>query len=123
MYLNRDLGRERQVASQPVAKIAIDLEPCMTMLLEKLRKSDQSLEDCCLCLEHIFKDQPWLLRVSEETRLAGRNSQVHRWNVPSVNLYSYRGYTNSNNLGTEWITEHEGDPPPNPDGLDPPSKL
>ena len=47
--------------SQPVAKITIDLEPC---LLEKLQKSDRSLGDCRLCLQHIFKAEPWLLRVS-----------------------------------------------------------
>ena len=57
----------------------------MTMLLEKLRKSNRSLGDCCLCLQHIFKDQPWLLRVSGETRSAARNSQACRSNVPSVN--------------------------------------
>ena len=55
--------------SQPFTKTAIDLEPCMTML-EKLLKSDRSLEDCCLCLLHIFNDQPWQLRVSGETRWA-----------------------------------------------------
>ena len=71
--------------SQPVAKITIDPEPCMTMVLEKLRKSDQSLGDCCLCLQHMFKDQPWLLWVSGETRSAARNSQAYCLNVPSVN--------------------------------------
>ena len=70
--LNRDLGRERRVASQPVAKITIDPEPCMTMLLEKIRKSVRSLGDCCLCLQHMFKDQPWLLLASRETRSAAR---------------------------------------------------
>ena len=69
---------------QPVAKITIDPEPCMTMLLEKLRKSDRSLGDCCLCLQHIFKDLPWLLRVSGEMRSAAQNSQAYRSNVPSV---------------------------------------
>ena len=52
-----DLGGARRVASQPVAKITIDTEPCMTMLLEKLRKSDRSLGDCCLCVQHMFKDR------------------------------------------------------------------
>ena len=84
MYLNHDLGRARWVASQPVAKITIDLEPCMTMLLEKLRKSDWTLEDCCLCLPHIFEDQPWLLQVSGETRWAAQNSQAYHSNMPSV---------------------------------------
>ena len=70
MYLNCDLGSARQVVSQSVAKITIDPEPCMPMLLEKLRKSDRSLGHCCLCLEHAFKDQPWLLRVSGDTRSA-----------------------------------------------------
>ena len=32
----------------------------------------------------MFKDQPWLLQVSGETRLAARNSQAYRSNVPSV---------------------------------------
>ena len=85
MYLNRDLGGVRWVASQPVTKITIDPEPCMTMLLEKLRKSERSLGDCCHCLLHMSKDQPWLLWVSGETRLAARNSQAYRLNVPSVN--------------------------------------
>ena len=53
MYLNRDLGGVRRVASQPVAKITTDSEPCMTMLLEKLRKSDRSLEDCCLSATYV----------------------------------------------------------------------
>ena len=38
MYCNRDLGGARRVASQPFAKITIDPEPCMTMVLEKLHK-------------------------------------------------------------------------------------
>ena len=76
--MNRDLGGVRQVVSQPVVQITIDPEPCMTMLLEKLRKSDRSLGGCCLCLPHMFKDQPWLLRVSEETRSAARNSPAAR---------------------------------------------
>ena len=57
----------------------------MTMLLEKLRKNDQCLGYCCLCLQHMSKDQPWLLRVSGETRSAARNSQAYRSNVPHVN--------------------------------------
>ena len=85
VFQSCDLGRVRWVMSQPVAKITIDLEPCMTMLLEKLQKSDLSLGDCCLCLQHIFKNQPWLLRVSGETRSAARNSKAYRSNVPSVN--------------------------------------
>ena len=48
-----DSGGARRVASQPVVKIPIGPEPCMAMLLDKLGKSDQSLGDCCLCLEHI----------------------------------------------------------------------
>ena len=103
MYLNHDLGGARWVVSQPVVKITIDPELCTTILLEKLRKIDQSSEDCYLYLQHIFKDQPWLLRVSRETRSAAQNSQAYRSNVPSVNsvhisIYSYRGYTNSTNL-------------------------
>ena len=64
--MNDDLGRERQIASEPVAKIN-NPEPCLTMLLEKLRKSDWSFGDCCLYLQHTFEDQPWLLRESGET--------------------------------------------------------
>ena len=85
VFESRDLGGARRVASQPVAKITIDPESCMTILLEKLRKSGRSLGDCCLCLQHIFKDQPWLLRVSGEMRSAARNSQAYISNVPSVN--------------------------------------
>ena len=100
--MNRDLGGARQIASQPVAKITIDPEPCMTMLLEKLRKSDRSLGDCCLCLQHTFKDQPWLLQVSGETRSAARKSQAYRSNVPSINsthIATHTVATNSTNLG------------------------
>ena len=86
MYLNRDLGRARQVASKSVAKITIDPEPCMTMLLECLR-------DCCLCLQHMFKDQPWLLRVSGETRSAARNSHAYRSNMPSISSFHLSIYT------------------------------
>ena len=79
------LAGARRVARQPFAKITIDPEPCMTMLLEKLQKSGRSLEDCCLCLQHIFKDEPRLLRMSGETRWAARNTQAYRSSVPSVN--------------------------------------
>ena len=65
----------------------------MTMLLEKLQKSDRSLDDCCLCLQHILKDQPWLLRVSGEMKLATRNLQVYRSNVLSVNTTHISTYT------------------------------
>ena len=84
VFESRDLGGARRVASQLIAKITIDPEPCMAMLLEKLRKSDRSLGDYCLCLQHICKDQPWLLRVSGDTRSAAQNSQAYRSNVPSV---------------------------------------
>ena len=68
MYLNRDLGGARRVASQPVAKkTTIAPEP---MQLENLQKSDRSLGDCYLCLQHMFKDQPWLLQVSGVMRSA-----------------------------------------------------
>ena len=80
-----DLGGVRRIKSQPVVKITIDPKPCMTMLLEKLQKATVSLGDCCLCLQHIFKDPLWLLWVSGETRLAARNSQACRLNVPSIN--------------------------------------
>ena len=43
------------------------------------------LGDCCLCLQNMFKDRPWLLRVSGEMRSAARNSQAYHSNVPSVN--------------------------------------
>ena len=88
MYLNHATwaGRDGSRASQPVAKITIDPEPCMAMLLEKLRKSDRSLGGYCLCVQHTFKDQPWMLRVSGDTRSAARNSQAYRSNVPYVPL-------------------------------------
>ena len=65
-------------------KIIIDPELCTTMLLEKLRKSDRSLEDCCLCLQHVFNDQPRVLWVSGETRWAARHSQAYHSKAPSV---------------------------------------
>ena len=77
MYLNRDLGWARWVASQPVVKITTDPEPCMAML-----RNDRSLGDGCLCLQHMLKDQSWLLRVSGDIR---SNSKAYRSNVPSVN--------------------------------------
>ena len=90
---NCDLGGARRDTSQPVAKITIDPEQCMAMLLEKLRKSDWSLRDCCLCLQHMFKDQPWMLWVSGETRSAARNSQAYRLNVLSVKSAYISTYT------------------------------
>ena len=72
VFESRDLGGARRVASQLVAKITIDPEPCTIMLLERLRKSDRSLGYCSLCLQHMSKDQPWLLWVSRETRSAAR---------------------------------------------------
>ena len=84
--VNRDLGGARQVASYPVVKITIVPEPFMTMLLHGDGiKSDRSLEDCSLCLQRMFKDQPWLLWVSGETRSAARNSQAYHSNMPSDN--------------------------------------
>ena len=67
------LGGARRFASQPFAKITIDPEPCMTMLLEKLRKSDRSLRDCCLCLQHIFKDEPCMAAMGEWRDEVGRS--------------------------------------------------
>ena len=89
-------------ASQPIAKITIDPEPCITMLLEKLRKNDRSLGDCCLCLQHMFKDQPWLLQVSGETRSAARNSQVYRSNVLSVNSADISTHTEATQTLLTW---------------------
>ena len=105
MYLNHAtlVGRDAlRVTSQPVAKITIDPEPCMTMLLEKLRKSDRSLGDCCLYLQHMFKDQPGLLRVSGETRSAVLNSQVYRSNVPSVNSANISTHTEATQTLLTW---------------------
>ena len=52
-----------------------------------------------LYLQHIFKNQPWLLRESGET---AQNLHVCRSIVPFVNsthnLYLYKDYTNSTNL-------------------------
>ena len=95
MYLNRDLGWARWVASQLVVKISPDPEPCMAMLLEKLRKIDRSLGDGCLCLQHTLKDQSWLLRVSGDIR---PNSKVYRSNVPSVNCAHAREIALSNSV-------------------------
>ena len=90
----------------------------MAMLLEKLRKSDRSLGYCCLCLQHMFKDQPslvtrpWLLEgasIGLGTRLGSAMAAAGEWRdkvgcskLTSVSLkravnylYSYRGYTNS----------------------------
>ena len=95
------LGGARWVASQPFTKIIIDMEPCMTMLLERKK---EPVEDYCVCLQDIFTDEPWLLWVSGATMWATRNSQAFRSNMPSVNSahisYSYRGWTNSTNQGT-----------------------
>ena len=85
--MNRDLGRVRRVAIQPVAKIIIDLEPCMTMLLEKLQKSDRSLGDCCLC---------------NIARSAARNSQAYRSNVPSVNSAHISTHTEATQTLLTW---------------------
>ena len=76
MYFNHDLGGVRRVESKPVAKITIDPKPCMTNYAAgEATKSDRSLGDCCLCQQHMFKDQPWLLRVSGETKSAAQNSR------------------------------------------------
>ena len=96
------LGGTRRVASKPFAKITIDPEPCMTMLLEKLRKSDRSLRDCYLCLQHIFKGKPWLLWVSGEMMWAARNSQVYRSNVLSVNSTHICTYTEATQTLLTW---------------------
>ena len=74
----------------------------MTMPLKKLRKSDRSLGDCCLCLQHMFKDQPWLLRVSGETRSAARNSQAYRFNMPSVNSAHISTHTEATQTLLTW---------------------
>ena len=96
------LGGARRLASQPFAKITIDPEPCMTMLLEKLRKSDRSLRACYLCLQYTFKDEPWLLWVSGETRWGARNSQAYRSNVPSVNSAHISTYTEATQTLLTW---------------------
>ena len=53
--------------------------PVITLLI--IRHFCSSV-DCCLYLQHIFKDQSWLLRESEET---ARVSHAHRSIVLSVN--------------------------------------
>ena len=83
-------------------KITIDPEPCMTMLLEKLPKSDRSLIDCCLCLQHIFKDEPLLLWVSGETMWGARNSQAYRLNVLSINSAHISTYTEATQTLLTW---------------------
>ena len=89
------LGGVRQVASQPFLKITFDPESCMTMLLEKLRKSDWSLEDCYLCLQCIFKNEPWLVWVSGETRWAARTCHLL---IELASLFIQKLH-NSTNLG------------------------
>ena len=98
MYLNHNLGGARRIVSQPVAKITI----AMAMMLEKLRKSDRSLGDCCLCLQHTVKDQPWLLRVSGETRSIARNSKAYRSNVPSVKSAHISTHTEATQTLLTW---------------------
>ena len=70
------LGGARQVASQPFVKIIIDPEPCMTMLLEKLRKSDRSMGE-------------W-------------RDEVGRSNVPSVNSAHISVYTEATQALLTW---------------------
>ena len=78
--LNHDQGWTRWVA-----RITTNLEPCITMLLEKLQKSDWSLADCCVYLQHTFKNQPRLLWESGEISSAARNSHVLRSIMSLVN--------------------------------------
>ena len=70
------------VMSRLVVKITANPESCITMLLEKLQKGDRSLADCCLCLQHILKDQPW---ENAETSYVTQNSHAYRTIMPSVN--------------------------------------
>ena len=79
MYLNRNLGGARRVTNQPVTKITIDPEPCVTMLLE----SDWSLGDCCLSAPYVQGSAMDAVD-SGETRSAARNSQAYHSNEPSV---------------------------------------
>ena len=102
IFESRNLGGARRVASWPVAKITIDPEPCMTILLEKLQKSDRSIGDCCLCVQHMSKDQPWLLRVSGETRFSVRNSQAYRSNMPSINSTDISTHTEATQTLLTW---------------------
>ena len=102
VFESRDLGGARRVTSQPVAKITVDPEPCMAMVLEKLRKSVQCLGDCCHCLQRIFKDQPWLLQVSGNTKSAARNSQAYCSNVPSVNSAHISTHTEATQTLLTW---------------------
>ena len=74
----------------------------MTMVLEKLRKSDRSLRDCYLCLQYTFKDEPWLLWLSGETGWDARNSQAYRSNVPSVNSAHISTYTEATQTLLTW---------------------
>ena len=53
--------------SKPFAKIT-NSEPCIIMLLEKLQKTTGLWTGLLsLYLQHMFKDQPWLLWKSGET--------------------------------------------------------
>ena len=75
VFETRNLGGARRVASQPVAKITIDPEPC-----------DRSLGDCCLCpvadpglfccIRMNYPLQP--LRVTlAKCRMAGTGKRIH----------------------------------------------
>ena len=55
-----------------------------------------------LCLQHMFKDQPWLLQVSGETRSVARNSQAYRSNVPSVNSAHISTHTDATQTLLTW---------------------
>ena len=79
--------------SEPVTKITTNSEPCLTMLLEKLRKSDWSSADCCV------KDQPWLLQESKET---ARVSHTHCSIVPLVNSARISTYTEDTQTVLIW---------------------
>ena len=93
----------------------------MKMLLEKLRKSDRYLGDCCLCLQHIFKDQPWLLRVSGETRSAARNL-THKRIARTLIVEWWNGYpwvvaTQLHDLECKSLASFPGHTPPTMGGV------
>ena len=65
-----------------------------------LRGPQTKVYPTCLYLQHIFKDQPWLLRESGETGFAIQNSHAYCLIVPSV--ISTRTFTEVTQTALTW---------------------
>ena len=70
--------------SHPVVRITTNPEACITMLLEKLRKSNWSLAECCIYVQHIVKNQ---------MNGGAQNSHVHLSIMLLVNSARISTYT------------------------------